>query len=71
MPFRAKQLSNGPVSGHSDLTNAREDRALREFNRLIAKAAPIARRETATALDRFHRNIAAQIRLTDKSSRSK
>ena len=39
-----------------------EERSLAEFNRLIAKAAPIATRETAAALNRFHRGIAAEIR---------
>ncbi|MEO5960671.1 MAG: hypothetical protein ABIZ49_11680 [Opitutaceae bacterium] len=39
-----------------------EERALLAFNRLIAKAAPRAARETAAALSRFHRGIAAQIR---------
>ena len=39
-----------------------EERSLLEFNRLIAKAAPRAARETAAALSRFHRGIAAQIR---------
>ena len=39
-----------------------EERALKVFNRLIAKAAPRATRETAAALNRFHRGIAAEIR---------
>ena len=39
-----------------------EERSLAEFNRLIAKAAPLAARETAAALNRFHRGIAAEIR---------
>ena len=39
-----------------------EERSLVEFNRLIAKAAPIATRKTAAALNRFHRGIAAEIR---------
>lgn len=39
-----------------------EDRSLAEFNRLIAKAAPRAARETAAALNRFRRGIAAEIR---------
>ncbi len=39
-----------------------EERALKAFNRLIAKAAPRATRETAAALNRFHRGIAAEIR---------
>ena len=39
-----------------------EERSLAEFNRLIAKAAPLATRETAAALNRFHRGIAAEIR---------
>ena len=40
----------------------REERSLAAFNRLIAKAAPRATRETAAALSRFHRGIADQIR---------
>ncbi len=39
-----------------------EERSLTEFNRLIAKAAPRAARETAAALNRFRRGIAAKIR---------
>lgn len=39
-----------------------EERSLAAFNRLIAKAAPRATRETAAALIRFHRGIADQIR---------
>jgi hypothetical protein len=39
-----------------------EERSLTEFNRLIAKAAPRAARETAAALNRFRRGIAAEIR---------
>lgn len=39
-----------------------EERSLTEFNRLIAKAAPRAARETAAALNRFRRGIAEQIR---------
>ena len=38
-----------------------EERSLADFNRLIAKAAPRATRETAAALSRFHRGIADQI----------
>ena len=39
-----------------------EERALDKFNRLVAKAAPRAARETAAALGRFHRDIATAIR---------
>jgi hypothetical protein len=39
-----------------------EARSLAEFNRLIARAAPRAARETAAALNRFRRGIAAEIR---------
>lgn len=49
-----KRTSTVPIS------NA-EERSLIEFNRLIAKAAPRAARETAAALRRFHRGIADQI----------
>jgi hypothetical protein len=54
-------------SAHSKRTQAvptsiAEERSLTEFNRLVAKAAPRAARETAAALRRFHRGIAEQIR---------
>ena len=39
-----------------------EEAALQRLNRLFAKAAPIAARENAAALARFHREIADNIR---------
>ena len=39
-----------------------EERSLLAFNRLIARAAPRAARETSAALARFRRDIASEIR---------
>ena len=39
-----------------------EERALQSFNRMIAKAAPLAAKKAAAALTRYHRGIAAEIR---------
>ncbi len=39
-----------------------EERSLLKFNRLLVQAAPRAARATAAALNRFHRDIAAEIR---------
>lgn len=47
--------------GSLAIADAAEERALMRFNRLAAKAAPRAARETAAALARFHRDIALAI----------
>lgn len=45
-----------------------EERALQEFNRLIAKSAPRAASENAAARDRFHQEIAKPIRPAGEAS---
>lgn len=63
-----RMVSVAPKSIRADKGSLRsraaetEERSLAAFNRLIAKAAPKAARETAAALQRFHRGIAADIR---------
>lgn len=62
MVANARKSSLSAKRGHTTPAADPEERSLAAFNRLIAKAAPRATRETAAALSRFHRGIADQIR---------